>query len=232
MRRRVLVFARECDDFGESDANINRALEDRKVVGGFFRVRFPSSRFVYRLTDTFAHYAGLLFGIRCGEYAFFCCREIFEQLGGFPEVELMEDVYFSRKLRRFGRIAIVRQPLISNPWRYATRLTIAFSAIWVLYFLRLPRKILHRIIAAFVLDLSEVACSDQRAASYSTQLWAICDWKLIRAYRHVATSDTRCRFEKRRGRPSDGCDTCASAGARAGDFVMIFILSEWVIRVA
>src|SRR5437763_6905069 len=40
------------------------ALGDPEIVGGFFRIRIPSKRFVYRLTDAFAHYAGLLLRVR------------------------------------------------------------------------------------------------------------------------------------------------------------------------
>ena len=128
-------------------SDIERPLQDRHVVGGFFRVRFPRHRFVYRLTDSFAHYAGLLLRIRCGDHAFFCRREVFEKIGGYPEVELMEDVDFFRKLRRAGRIAVITRSIIINPRRYEMigpwRLTLAFGLIWLLYFLRLPRDVLR-----------------------------------------------------------------------------------------
>ena len=129
--------------------DIEYALGNREVVGGFFRVRFQRQRFVYRLTDCFAHHAGLLLGIRCGDHAFFCRREIFDQIGGFPDVPLMEDVDFFRKLRRSGRIAVVSRPVMIDPRRYEIvgpwRLTISFGLIWLLYFMRVPRHVLHRI---------------------------------------------------------------------------------------
>src|SRR4029077_12577858 len=37
---------------------ISEALRDPEVVGGFFRIRIPNKHVVYRLTDSFAHYAG------------------------------------------------------------------------------------------------------------------------------------------------------------------------------
>src|SRR2546430_5735628 len=40
----------------------------RSVVGGFFRIRIPNGRVVYRLTDSFAHYAGLLLRMRFGDH--------------------------------------------------------------------------------------------------------------------------------------------------------------------
>ena len=83
------------------------ALADPEIVGGFFRIRIPSKRFVYRLTDAFAHYAGLLLRVRFGDHGFFCRRVVFGEIGGFPELPLMEDSEFFRKLGRRGRVAII-----------------------------------------------------------------------------------------------------------------------------
>ena len=69
-------------------------LRDPEVAGGFFRIRIPSRRFVYRLTDSFAHYAGLLLQMRFGDHGFFCRRAVFREIGGFPQLPLMEDAEF------------------------------------------------------------------------------------------------------------------------------------------
>src|SRR5215216_3150577 len=75
---------------------IGRILGDPKICGGFFRIRLPSAPAVYRLTDSFAHYAGLLLRMRCGDHGMFCRRSAFAEAGGFPDVPLMEDVEFFR----------------------------------------------------------------------------------------------------------------------------------------
>ena len=124
-------------------------LRDPEVAGGFFRIRIPSRRFVYRLTDSFAHHAGLILKMRFGDHGFFCRRAVFRQIGGFPELPLMEDVEFLRKLRRCGRTAIISSRLISSPRRYEQvgpwRLTLTYGIIALLYFLRVPNPVLARI---------------------------------------------------------------------------------------
>jgi rSAM/selenodomain-associated transferase 2 len=134
---------------GDCIQQIADALRDPEVVGGFFRIRIPSNRFVYRLTDSFAHYAGLLLRMRFGDHGFFCRRAVFREIGGFPELPLMEDAEFFRKLRRRGRIAIISSRLISSPRRYEEigpwRLTITYGVIALLYFLGVPISILARI---------------------------------------------------------------------------------------
>jgi len=122
---------------------IARVLSDPDVAGGFFRIRIPRPSLIYRVSDCLAHYAGLLFGIRYGDHGFFCRRETFEKIGGFPEVALMEDADFFRKLRRAGKICVIPEPIAIEPRRYEQigpgRLTLVFALMSVLYFLRAPR---------------------------------------------------------------------------------------------
>jgi len=124
-------------------------LRDPEVVGGFFRIQIPSRRFVYRLTDSLAHYAGLLLQMRFGDHGFFCRRAVFREIGGFPELPLMEDAEFFRQLRQRGRIAIISSRLTSSPRRYEQigpwRLTGIYGIIALLYFLRVPNPVLARI---------------------------------------------------------------------------------------
>ena len=130
-------------------AEIERALQDRQVAGGFFRIRLPRKQPVYRLTDSFAHYAGLALRMRCGDHGIFCRRDVFEEVGGFPEIALMEDVEFFRKLRRHGRVAVLQKRIIVSPRRYEEigplRLTLAYGLIATLYFFRAPTRLLQSI---------------------------------------------------------------------------------------
>ena len=102
----------------ESLNEIARMMSDPKVCGGFFRIRLPASPAVYRLTDGFAHYAGLLLRMRCGDHGMFCRRSAFIDAGGFPDVTLMEDVEFFRRLRRCGRVVHSNKRIAASPRRY------------------------------------------------------------------------------------------------------------------
>ena len=120
---------------------IARVMEDSNIVGGYFRIRLPEA-LIYRLTDSFAHYAGLLFRIRCGDHGIFCRRTAFVNIGGFPTVPLMEDVEFFRRLHRFGRVAQSEKRIVVSPRRYEaigrTRLTFAYGFIATLYIFGVP----------------------------------------------------------------------------------------------
>ena len=129
----------------ESLNEIARIMRNPAVCGGFFRIRLPSAPAVYRLTDGFAHYAGLVLRMRCGDHGIFCRRSAFVDAGGFPDVPLMEDVEFFRRLRRCGRVVYSNKRIGASPRRYETvgpvRLTFAFGSIATLYLfgVSLPR---------------------------------------------------------------------------------------------
>ena len=128
---------------------IARIMRDPEICGGFFRIRLPDAPVVYRLTDGFAHYAGLVLRMRCGDHGIFCRRSAFVDAGRFPDVPVMEDVEFFRRLRRCGRVAYSNKRIGASPRRYETvgpvRLTFAFGSIATLYLLGVSLSTLARI---------------------------------------------------------------------------------------
>ena len=127
---------------------IARIVDDPKVVGGYFRIRLPRG-FVYRLTDCFAHYAGILLRMRCGDHGIFCRKTAFIDIGGFPEVPIMEDVEFFRRLHGRGRVMYIDKRIAVSARRYEaigrTRLTLAYGLIATLYILGFPLSMLASI---------------------------------------------------------------------------------------
>src|SRR5947199_1401330 len=127
---------------------IARIMHDSKVAGGYFRIGLPRG-LVYRLTDSFAHYAGILLRMRCGDHGIFCRRTAFIEVGGFPDVPLMEDVEFFRRLRRYGHVVHSNKRIGVSPRRYETvgptRLTFAYGWIAMLYIFGVPLSVLAKI---------------------------------------------------------------------------------------
>src|SRR5438045_2347183 len=120
---------------------IGRIMNDPNVVGGYFRIRLPQG-LVYRFTDCFAHYAGILLRMRCGDHGIFCRRTVFLDIGGFPKMPLLEDVGFVRQLHRRGRVTCSEKRILVSPHRYEaigrTRLTLAYGFIAMLYIFGIP----------------------------------------------------------------------------------------------
>lgn len=138
---------------------IAHIMDDPNVVGGYFRIRLPRD-LVYRLTDSFAHYTGILLRMRCGDHGIFCRRTAFLDIGGFPEVPLMEDVEFFRRLHRCGRVKYSERRILVSPRRYETlgrtRLTLAYGLIATLYVLGVPLSAIARIYRRMCCNRREV----------------------------------------------------------------------------
>src|SRR5262249_11854299 len=56
--------------------------------------------------------------IAYGDQGLFLRREQFQQLGGFPPVAFMEDVFFSRTLRRHGLVAVAENAVLVSDRRW------------------------------------------------------------------------------------------------------------------
>src|SRR5262249_61682409 len=84
------------------------ALGDPRVVAGRFDVRFDNPGPAFRMTAALMNLRSRWRGISTGDQAIFVRRAVFEALGGYAEIPLMEDVELTRRLKRAGRLAALR----------------------------------------------------------------------------------------------------------------------------
>ena len=88
-----------------------------KVPGGCFRSRVGRGADVPAI-DSAAHFRAGVLGVPYGDQAIFATRRAFERVGGFPEIPLMEDVFFSLRLRRLGRLGLLPSRVHVSPRRW------------------------------------------------------------------------------------------------------------------
>jgi rSAM/selenodomain-associated transferase 2 len=129
-------------------ALIEAALSDPTVCGGCFRLHFPRSQWIYRISDSLGNIAVDLFRIALGDHGIFCRKKIFFFAGGYPDVPLMEDAEFYRRLNRFGRVRQLAAAIESSPRRYEElgpyRTTALYISILALYLARVSPHFLSR----------------------------------------------------------------------------------------
>lgn len=87
---------------------IQSALTDSRIVGGRFDVCLDSPRVILRIIAFFMNLRSRLTRIATGDQALFVRHEVFAEMGGYPEIPLMEDVEFTKHLKRRGGIACLR----------------------------------------------------------------------------------------------------------------------------
>lgn len=120
-RSDVLLFL-HADTKLPNDAKhlIEQAFQDPACVGGRFDVRFDRSSFLGTVISTLMNLRSRWSGIATGDQAIFVRRAIFEQLGGFAEIPLMEDVEFTTRLKRTGRVAALHEKVTTSYRRWET----------------------------------------------------------------------------------------------------------------
>jgi cellulose synthase/poly-beta-1,6-N-acetylglucosamine synthase-like glycosyltransferase len=98
-------------------ARIVAALQDPAVQGGNFELRFDGGdRFSATLARWYA--AQRRAGIYYGDSAPFVRREIFDDLGGYRPLAIMEDYDFVRRLERRGTTVCVAGPAVTSARRW------------------------------------------------------------------------------------------------------------------
>jgi rSAM/selenodomain-associated transferase 2 len=99
-------------------ALIERALAGPAVVAGCFSMRVDADGWGFRSIDACASARVRWTGVVYGDQGLFLRRRDFERLGGFPRLRFMEDVFFSRRLARRGRVVVVNKKIYVSPRRW------------------------------------------------------------------------------------------------------------------
>ncbi len=94
------------------------ALRDPRVVGGAFARRYDSPSLLLRATCALARWRNRLWGWHLGDQAMFVRAEMFRRLGGFADADQFEDLDFSRRLGRCGKLVTITPPVISSARRF------------------------------------------------------------------------------------------------------------------
>ena len=85
---------------------------------GRFDVRFDNSSKRMKLVAFTMNWRSALTGICTGDQAIFLTRDLFDQLGGFPDIAIMEDVALTRQLKRTASAIRLRQPVTTSARRW------------------------------------------------------------------------------------------------------------------
>ena len=88
---------------------------------GFCRVRLSGRRPAFRVIEWFMNQRSRLTAVATGDQMLFLHRSVFERTGGFDGIPLMEDVAYSKRLRRLARPLVIREPVLSSSRRWEQR---------------------------------------------------------------------------------------------------------------
>jgi GT2 family glycosyltransferase len=99
-------------------ADIAVALREPRYLGGRFDVELEGRHWMLKIIAALINLRSRATKIGTGDQALFVRREVFERIGGFQEIPLMEDVAFCCALKRLGDVACLRSRVVTSARRW------------------------------------------------------------------------------------------------------------------
>ncbi len=99
-------------------ADIAAAMRNQAIVGGRFDLVLDAPGLPYRLIGCLINLRSRISRTGTGDQAIFARTEVFERLGGFPPIDLCEDLDFARRLKRAGAVACLRSRVVTSARRW------------------------------------------------------------------------------------------------------------------
>jgi len=129
-------------------ALIHRALDRPATVAGAFRFRTDGSGAALRLVEWGANIRSARFRLPYGDQGLFIEKRVFDELGGFAVLPIMEDYELVRRLRRRGPVVTLNEAAITSARRWqrlgAVRTTLRNLAMVALFRAGVPPERLAR----------------------------------------------------------------------------------------
>ena len=100
------------------EAKVMAAVSQNGFSAGAFSLGIDSDARGLRFIERIANWRSRVFQMPYGDQALFVCRNLFNEIGGFPDFPIMEDFELVRRLRRKGNIRILPDSVLTSPRRY------------------------------------------------------------------------------------------------------------------
>ena len=128
------------DVFGQLEGTIN--------VWGRFDVQLTGKSILFRIIETMMNLRSRLTGIVTGDQVIFIDKALFEKIGGYPEIELMEDIAISKILKKISYPVCFREKVMSSSRRWENngiiKTVLKMWLLRILYFFNFQPRLLAK----------------------------------------------------------------------------------------
>ncbi len=94
------------------------SLQNVEKKWGRFDIKLSGTDGLFRIIEKCMNIRSRLTGIATGDQVVFVGRELFNEINGFPEIALMEDIAISRLLLKWSKPVCFREKVISSSRRW------------------------------------------------------------------------------------------------------------------
>lgn len=115
---RILLFLHSDTQLPEKAYEAILQKMELPHVWGRFDVALTGKHFLFRLIENMMNFRSGVTGIATGDQAIFMTRAAFYQVGGFPNIPLMEDITISQRLKKIAFPVCLRLRAITSSRRW------------------------------------------------------------------------------------------------------------------
>jgi rSAM/selenodomain-associated transferase 2 len=107
-------------------------IQNNGACWGHFKITIAGAKTVYRLIESFMNLRSRISGIATGDMGILVKAEVFRSIGGFPEIDLMEDIELCKRLRSHKPFVSSKRLLVSERRWEAGGIYKTICLMWVL----------------------------------------------------------------------------------------------------
>jgi uncharacterized protein len=100
------------------DSLVRETLQIPGIAAGAFEFRLDSTSLGLRFIERVANWRSRRLQLPYGDQAIFLKSSLFREIGGFPEIPIMEDVELVRRLKKMGRIKTLGVDAVTSARRW------------------------------------------------------------------------------------------------------------------
>ncbi len=97
---------------------VQQTLLQPHTIAGAFPLQINSQRWSLRVIEKAVNARSRFLEMPYGDQAIFLKKETFHQIGGFPNLPIMEDFQLIRTLKQYGKIRLTTTPVVTSPRRW------------------------------------------------------------------------------------------------------------------
>lgn len=97
---------------------IEETIKSGYIGGGFSLYFYDYTSVFMKFVSTTSNWRARSIGLFFGDQGIFVTKEIFDLIGRYPRIEIMEDWELSKRLRKTGRMKMLRDPIGTSARRF------------------------------------------------------------------------------------------------------------------
>ena len=121
---------------------VERKINENGFLGGCLTQRINKKGIIYRLIEKLGNLRAKTTKVFYGDQGIFVKKDLFLKIRGFPEVPVMEDIIFTKQLRKITKPVVLPDRIFVSPRRWekegVIKIILLYSFLNILFWLRVP----------------------------------------------------------------------------------------------